>query len=259
MHRNAPEKRAAATPAVTTSEAGDARVDVVFDSAREQRVALGADGYTWDKTARVMVRVVAGDRASVEDLLRADGLRVGRTAGGETVLTSRAFLLGDAFKEINTACNDGGFSHRTRVGWVKKTTVEAHAALAALVGECSRERVERARREAAAAATEAVRDAARDAARDTRAMARQRAEASDPTLERRRYSYAKLLLRMQRSETVSYGGDGAPCWPDPPVAGEEGIVSDATVHLMPSLEEMSRAEARRQSNGRVGPVRMRRH
>jgi hypothetical protein len=257
MRRNVPEKRCAATPAVTTSEAGDARVDVVFDSTREQSIVLGADGYSWDKVARVMVRVVAGDRASVEDLLRADGLRVGRNANGETVLTNRAFLLGAAFKEINTACNDGGFAHRTRIGWVKETTAEVHAALAALVGERSQERADRARREAAAAAAEAARDTAREAAQETRTMARQRAEAADPTLERRRYSYSKLLLRMQATETVSYGGDGAPCWPDPPKAGEEGVVSDATVHLMPSLEEMTRAEARR-SNGHAGAVRVRR-
>ena len=224
------------------SSAGDVRVDVIFESSREDGEVLRKDGYVWDKDARVMVRVVAGNDATVADLLRTDGLRIARNSSTETVLTSRAYLPQDAFREVNAACADGGFANRPRIGWAKRTSEKEHAALVAMAGALSEERKERTRREEAAAKEDEAREAAREAAQESRTAARQRAESDDVTYKRRLYAYGQLLLRMQRTETVSYGGDGAPCWPDPPKPGEQGIVSDATTYLMASEEEMRRAE-----------------
>ena len=54
----------------------------------------------------------------------------------------------------------------------------------------------------------------------------------DPTYAQRSYEYGKLLLHMSETDSVVYGSDGAPNWPDPPVPGEMGIVSGATQHLL---------------------------
>jgi hypothetical protein len=234
---------------VVHSECGGARVDaVVVDEAGPTREALKLHGFAYDKVDNVWLRIAVERDASVADLLAVDAVRLVRDDDDSVAFYPRCYLEPSAFAAIGTALGADGCVFRTVAGnrgWHKNGVDDrAFEALQSFVGTRSKER--RARREREAVAEQHTEQRAVDAEqRRERALEKRRREQQeDVTFERRDYAYTQLLKRMQRTDTVGYGADGAPNWPDPPRPNEREIVSVASLHLKPSDAEMQNAERR---------------
>jgi hypothetical protein len=229
---------------VVVSRSNGAVLEAVFDDVPWSVIeALKAAGFAWCKPDRVMLRVSVGRDTRAYDLATVGALRVG-WKGGVCVLSPRAYLPGNSWCDVNGVCVRHGFVWLKGVGWKKTMTAQQCTDYVNDVNTQSNEVVERMRRRAAEAVAVVKQEEARERAVVQRAAKRAADVKNDDTYQRRLNAYGKLLLRMQRTDTVSYGSDCAPNWPDPPKPGEKGIVSDATAYLMPSPSELSRAEAK---------------
>ena len=165
--------------------------------------------------------------ATITDLVSIDALRTSYTETGECMLSTRAYLHPFAYSGINQVCKDAGFSFCKGVGWVKAMAAEEFENLQSVAGTRSQECVERQRQEAKAAAAEEKRTTAMEQAVVAKAAHFHERVRKDPTYAQRFYTYGQLLLQMSATGSYVLGSDGAPNWPDPPVPGEKGIVSNA--------------------------------
>ena len=217
---------------VIKSESGGATMEAVFHCSQDQSTALRDVGFAWCKEDGVLLRCHPSSGATVADLVTIDALRASYM-DGECVLRARAYLHSFAFGGVDQICKNDDFSFRKGDGWVKRMSGEEYEALQVFAGMDSEEAAERQRMKAAAMAAEEKLAAAMERAAEAKAIDWQDRVRKDPMYDKRYYEYGKLLLHMSETDSVVYGSDGAPNWPDPPVPGEMGIVSRATQHLVP--------------------------
>ena len=220
---------------ILTSTSGGARIDVIPNPSYALADAYEARGYTLDKRTKSRVLYTAGPASTCADWLRIGALRVERKdAAGDhvtCVLSPRSYMGSVAYTAIHKACRDAGFARVNGIGWTRRMPDAEMRDLEKLVGKRSKERAEQkaaSRRlgEGISAFGESL-ETRRDAL-SAKWEARARA---DPSFARRDGQYTQLLLSMAARNAVSWGSDGAPNWPSPPVPGQKGIVAAGSEHL----------------------------